>query len=138
MRHLSLLAAFAFGLATPALAQTTPATPLPTADTTAAFSPVGAWTYSIDTPVGVFTGTFVFTETEGVLAGTTSSDAAAGSLPLAEVVRLGRAVSFAFDDGEYGRIAASLTFAPDGATFAGTQTAMGYVIPFSGARKADG
>jgi len=137
MRCSLLLAAFVFALAAPARAQTTPAAPAPAADTTAAFSPAGAYTYAIDTPGGLVSGVLAFTETDGVVAGTMSRDGSEGAQPLADVTRLGRALSFAFEGGEYGRIATSITFAPDG-TFAGTMTVMGFGVPIAGARKTDG
>ncbi len=67
----------------------------------------GTWEYSLDTPQGVYTGTMMFVEAEGVLSGTiTSDDQPDQAAPLEDLAFNTEMseVSFKFDGGEYGNM----------------------------------
>ena len=138
MRLHTLLHLAALAAAPAALAQT-PATP-PAPVSVLAVTPApfeGTWTYALDTPNGLLSGTFVFASAEGgEISGTMSNPMGPGSVPLSAFVRDGQALSFSFDSGDYGVLPVRLTF-KDG-TYEGTVSVMGMGLPITGARKTDG
>ncbi len=65
----------------------------------------GMWTYSLDTPQGVYTGVMNFTAVDGVLSGTiTSDDAPEQAAPMEDLAYDAdmSKVTFKFDGGEFG------------------------------------
>ena len=65
----------------------------------------GAWTYTLDTPQGVYTGVMNFAEVESMLTGTISNDEAPDqAAPLEDLTYDAESgeVKFKFDGGEFG------------------------------------
>ena len=101
----------------------------------------GNWTYTVDSPQGVVSGTLAFADTEEGLSGEITSDAigADGAIALESVAFDGEAMQlvFSFDSGEYGVMEVTVTLESD--TLSGTWTAVdyGFDMPVVASRKEE-
>lgn len=92
----------------------------------------GTWTYSLDTPQGVYTGVMNFTSVDGVLSGTIISDDAPEQVaPLEDLAYDAdmSKVKFKFDGGEFG--AMTVDSAVEGDAMNGILTVLSYGVDVS-------
>ncbi len=94
---------------------------------------VGTWSVDIPTPQGTTSGTLTITGEAGALGGTLFVDMMGGTATLENVEQGGSTLTFSFDAGEFGRIAATATI--DGDALEGTLDVPSVgPLPFSGTR----
>ncbi len=90
---------------------------------------VGTWTYTLDTPQGVYTGNMTFIEVDGVLSGTiVADDAPEQAAPLEDLVfdnEMSK-VKFKFDGGEFGTM--TVDSAVEGDEMNGSLTVVSYGV----------
>lgn len=97
---------------------------------------VGNWTYSVDTPQGVYTGMVKITETDGNLTGTITNDAVPGEMELAGLMFENNKVTFKFDSGDFGMIGFDADVANN--QFTGNMIVEGFgEMPVTGKKKMD-
>ncbi len=101
----------------------------------------GAWSYTLDSPQGVFTGTLTFADGDVGLTGEIAMDDAPveASLALTDVAFDGETMqlTFSFDSGDYGVMEVSLAL--DGDTLNGTMKVVdfGLDVPLAASRKTE-
>ncbi|MEM8488377.1 MAG: hypothetical protein AAF564_22705 [Bacteroidota bacterium] len=89
----------------------------------------GTWTYSLDTPQGVYTGVMSFASVDGVLSGTIISDDAPEQVSMLEDLSYDADMSkvkFKFDGGEFG--AMTVDSAVEGDAMNGILTVLSYGV----------
>ncbi len=92
----------------------------------------GEWTYTLDTPQGVYTGVMAFTEVESMLNGTIiSDDAPDQAAPLEDLTFNDETqeLKFKFDGGEFGVMTVKTTLAGD--NLDGLLTVLSYGVDVS-------
>ncbi len=79
---------------------------------------VGNWDYELDTPQGVYRGTFSFEQSEEGLAGSVTQDGGVDGVVLEEITfdEETGLTTFSFDSGEFGMIDVSFTVADNAIT----------------------
>lgn len=97
---------------------------------------VGTWEYNVEAPDGSYPGMITIMEMDGKLVGKISSDALAGSMDLSNLMFEDNTVSFNFESGQFGMIAAKALL--EGDALNGTINVSGVGdLPITGMRKKD-
>lgn len=96
----------------------------------------GDWSYSIDTPQGVFTGILSFTEVDDVLGGMIGSDQQGGEIGIQNVAFEENQVTFEYDSGQYGMMDVKLMLEGDALNGDMNVRQFGASVPFTAVRKA--
>ena len=101
----------------------------------------GAWSYTVDSPQGVVSGTLTIAEAEDGLTGEITSDAmAAGTAMALDSVAFdveAMVLVFSFDSGEFGVMEVTATLEDDALSGTWTAVSFGLDMPVLAARKAE-